>query len=211
MIGRQFRLLSLLCTSAVLAGDELQPDPPIECRSCDAWNEPQEPFRVFGNTYYVGTAGLSSILIDAGDELILLDAALPQSAALIVDSIASLEFDPSAISVIGVSHAHFDHAGGVAALQRLTGARVLTSPAGVGALTSGDIPADDPQFALGKARSSFPPIQNVTGLDHNEILTVGRSVGIEVATKPIGGTEFVGVPVDEVGPVHEAIQVRIAE
>ena len=27
------------------------------------WNTPLEPFRIFGNTYYVGTAGLSAILI----------------------------------------------------------------------------------------------------------------------------------------------------
>ena len=44
------------------------------------WNTPVEPFKVFGNTYYVGTAGLSSILIASKQGLILLDGALPQSA-----------------------------------------------------------------------------------------------------------------------------------
>jgi len=35
-------------------------DPAIRCGHCEAWNAPQASFRVFGNTYYVGTAGLSA-------------------------------------------------------------------------------------------------------------------------------------------------------
>ena len=27
------------------------------------WNQPQKPFKVFGNTYWVGTRGLGSVLI----------------------------------------------------------------------------------------------------------------------------------------------------
>src|SRR5262245_8366285 len=38
-------------------------DPPAVCDQCAAWNQRHEPFRVFGNTYYVGVAGLSSVLI----------------------------------------------------------------------------------------------------------------------------------------------------
>ena len=48
--------------------------------SCDEWNKPREPFKLFGNSYYVGTDGLSAILIvgDAGH--VLLDGGLEQSA-----------------------------------------------------------------------------------------------------------------------------------
>jgi len=173
MTGRIFCLLLLLAVSTVLAADKLQPDPPFECRQCDAWNQPQVPFRIFGNTYYVGTVGLTSVLINAGDELILLDGALPQSAVHIAANISALEFDLRNVVAIGISHAHFDHAGGVAALQRFTGARVLTSPASTGALYSGEIPADDPQFAFGKERSSFPAIKNVVAVDHKEVVAIG--------------------------------------
>ena len=173
MIGRVFCLLFLLAVSMVPAADQLQPDPPFVCRQCEAWNEPRTPFRIFGNTYYVGTIGLASILIDAGDELVLLDGALPQSAEQIAANVRYFEFDPKRITIIGVTHAHFDHAGGVAALQRFTGARVLTSPAGTVALSSGDIPADDPQFAFGKERSSFPAIKNVIAVDHKEVVAIG--------------------------------------
>ena len=59
------------CSEAVL-----EPDPPIDCAHCEAWNQPLAPFRVFGGTFYVGTAGLSSILIDTGNGLILIDGHL---------------------------------------------------------------------------------------------------------------------------------------
>ena len=39
-----------------------------QCASCEQWNIGQDPFRVFGNTYYVGARELSSILI-ASDSL----------------------------------------------------------------------------------------------------------------------------------------------
>ena len=33
-----------------------------DCPSCAAWNAPHAPVRLFGNTYYVGTDGLSALL-----------------------------------------------------------------------------------------------------------------------------------------------------
>ena len=69
--------------------NQLRPDPPIVCDSCDGWNRMQEPFKIFGNTYYVGVGGLSAILVVTDDGHILLDGGLPQSAALIDAGIAS--------------------------------------------------------------------------------------------------------------------------
>ena len=127
-------LASIVIFSAFLMAacgpKELEPDAAFECSNCEDWNRPQEPFRLYGNTWYVGTAGLSSILIETKSGLILVDGALPQSAALIDTNIRGAGFDPLQISAILVSHAHFDHAGGVAALQRLTGATVYTSVEG---------------------------------------------------------------------------------
>ena len=39
----------------------IQPDPAIKCDSCAEWNQPRQPFKVFGNTYYVGVAGVSAV------------------------------------------------------------------------------------------------------------------------------------------------------
>src|SRR5215210_7884442 len=40
----------------------LVPDPPSTCSDCAEWNAPQEPFRLFGNSYYVGPAALAAVL-----------------------------------------------------------------------------------------------------------------------------------------------------
>ena len=156
---------------------ELEPDAIFECSNCESWNLPQEPFRIYGNTWYVGTAGLSSVLIETEEGLILADGGLPQSAALIEANIKSVGFDPMKISAILVSHAHYDHAGGVAALQRLTGARVYTSVEGLNGLKSGQLQSDDPQFLYGSDNTSFPAIKNVVALADGEVLTIG---GVEV-------------------------------
>ena len=156
---------------------ELEPDAIFECSNCESWNLPQEPFRIYGNTWYVGTAGLSSVLIETEEGLILADGGLPQSAALIEANIKSVGFDPMKISAILVSHAHYDHAGGVAALQRLTGARVYASVEGLIGLKSGQLQSDDPQFLYGSENTSFPAIGNIVALADGEVLTIG---GVEV-------------------------------
>jgi metallo-beta-lactamase class B len=162
---------------------DLQPDDAYPCERCDEWNEPGDPFRIHGNTWYVGTDGLSSILIETADGLILLDGGLPQSAALIVANIRALGFDPYDIRAILVSHAHFDHAGGVNALQRMTGAGVFTGSAGVAPLTSGRLEPGDPQFVDGSDDGRFPPIRNVSAVADDETVTVG-SVAVRAVYTP---------------------------
>ncbi len=180
------RLPGILLALALLAAcgpRELQPDPAAECERCDGWNEPRDPFRIHGNTWYVGTDGLSSILIETDDGLVLVDGGLPQSAALIVASIRELGFDPLAIRAIFVSHPHFDHAGGVNALQRMTRAAVYTSAAGVATLKSGRLQAGDPQYVADSAADSFPPVDKVTAVADGETVTVG-SVAVRAVYTP---------------------------
>jgi len=170
-------LLHLVFFLAACGPKELEPDEAFECPRCDDWNEPQEPFRIYGNSWYVGTAGLSSILIETEDSLVLIDGGLPQSAALIDSNIRELGFDPMNIAAILVSHTHFDHAGGLAALQRLTGAEVYTSEAGRKALLAGRPQADDPQFVEGPELAVFPAVENVVAVTDRQIVTFG---GIEL-------------------------------
>jgi metallo-beta-lactamase class B len=151
----------------------LVPDPSNDCSDCMAWNAPQEPFKLFGNSYYVGTAGLSSVLVTSPDGLILLDGALPQSAPLIDEHIRALEFDTSKIRIIANSHAHYDHAGGINALQRATGATVVASPQGKQALELGNSTPDDPQVGFGPKAMAFPPVRNVKIVADNEVVRVG--------------------------------------
>jgi len=168
-------LLGLLVLVAPAAGrTALKADPPKECEWCAGWNAPQEPFRVFGNTYYVGVAGLGSVLITSDKGLILLDGALPQSAPLIDANIRRLGFRTEDVRLIVNSHAHFDHAGGIAALQRASGAIVAASASGARAIERGEPPADDPQYAFGKETNGFPPVKRVKVVSDGETLRVGN-------------------------------------
>lgn len=152
---------------------ELDPDDAYVCERCDEWNEPRDPFRIFGNTWYVGTDGLSSILVEADDGLLLFDGGLTQSAPLIVANIRALGFEPLDIRAIFVSHAHYDHVGGVNALQRMTRAQVFTSAAGVEVLESGRLPPDDPQYRADSDHGSFPPVHNVAAVADGAAIDVG--------------------------------------
>ena len=168
-------LLSFLVTSASADGrTALKADRAKKCESCAGWNAAQEPFRIFGNTYYVGVAGLSSVLIASDEGLILLDGGLPQSAPLIDASIRKLGLRTEAIRLIVNSHAHFDHAGGIAALQRVSGATVAASASGARALESGEPPADDPQYSFGKEANRFPAVKRVKVVADGETLRVGK-------------------------------------
>jgi metallo-beta-lactamase class B len=46
------------------------------CSQCAEWNRPQAPFRIFGNVYYVGPHGLSSVLITSEAGHVLIDGDL---------------------------------------------------------------------------------------------------------------------------------------
>ena len=151
----------------------LKPDISIVCPSCDEWNGRHEPFRIFGNTYYVGVAGLSSLLIASDTGAILLDGGLPQSAPLIDASIRALGFRTEDIRLIVNSHAHYDHGGGIAALQRVSGAVVAASAAGATALERGEPTSDDPQYAFGPQANRFPAVKNVRVVRDGEVLRVG--------------------------------------
>jgi metallo-beta-lactamase class B len=149
------------------------PDPPHQCDDCATWNKPREPFRVFGNTYYVGSDGLSALLITGDAGHILLDGGLSQTAPLINANIRKLGFKTEDIKLIAVSHGHFDHGGGVASLQRFTGATVAASPATAAALRRGENTPDDPQFGFGRAFNGFPAVETVREVADGEVMRIG--------------------------------------
>jgi metallo-beta-lactamase class B len=118
------------------------------------WNAPAAPFRIAGNLYYVGTADLASYLIVDPEGMILLDGGLEASAPLILDNIRALGFDPKRIRYLLNSQAHYDHAGGLAALKEATGAELLASPADAELLERGG--SDDFQWG---DRLTYPPAE----------------------------------------------------
>lgn len=112
----------------------------------ERWNEPQQPFKVFGNTWWVGTRGVGAVLITSPEGQVLIDGGLPESAPRIVASIKAVGFDIADVRLIVNSHVHYDHAGGIAELQRLSGARVVASQWSAEVLRQGAVARDDPQY-----------------------------------------------------------------
>lgn len=166
---------ALLALSATRA-DAQTPDPltrpyPADaCSSCAGWNEPQAPFRIHGDTYYVGTRGLTALLITSPQGHVLIDGALPNSAPLILQNIRTLGFDVRDVRLILNSHAHFDHAGGIAALQRASGARVAASAPSAPILERGISGPGDPQYGI---LLGFPAASDVQRFADGETLRVG--------------------------------------
>lgn len=144
--------------------------PEAVCPSCPEWNAPHGPFQIFGNTYYVGTEGLASVLITSSDGHALIDGGLPNSAPLIEENIRALGFDIADVALILNSHAHFDHAGGIAALQRASGARVVVSPHSATIIRQGSSTPDDPQYGV---LFDFPPVLPVEEFSDEETITFG--------------------------------------
>lgn len=146
MLARLCALSAILAASAAPAtgGDDPLTRPIVGERTAE-WLAPRPPSRIFGNSHLVGFAGLSVALIDTGEGLILVDGALPQAAPAILANVRRLGFDPRDIRYILSTEPHFDHAGGLAALARDTGATVVASAHGAKGLRSGRLAADDPQ------------------------------------------------------------------
>jgi metallo-beta-lactamase class B len=137
----------------------------------DGGSRPREPYQIYGNSYYVGVEGLSSVLITSPQGHILIDGALPDSPPLIAASIRKLGFKVEDIKLILTSHDHHDHVGGVAELQRMSGATVLASPATAASLKRGRVGKDDPQLAY---LTPFARVAKVRAVRDGETIELGQ-------------------------------------
>jgi len=164
---------ALLALSSAFAA-KLVADPPKHCEYCDGWSQPFEPVHVFGNVWHVGNAGLGSVLITSKQGHILLDGGLPQTATLIDENIRKAGFKLEDVKLIVNSHTHYDHAGGIAALQRASGAQVAASPESKLALENGGPLKNDPQFTFGPEHNNYPAVANVRAIKDGETLRVGE-------------------------------------
>jgi len=163
-------LLLLLLPAAVTAQAADSAQRARECPPCAEWNAQQAPFRIYGNTYYVGTRGLSAVLVTSEDGHVLLDAGLPESAEPIAANIRALGFRVEDVRLILNSHAHYDHAGGIAALQRASGAQVAATERSAAMLEFGAPTRDDPQYG---AALPYPRVPNVRVIEPGDTVRVG--------------------------------------
>lgn len=164
------------------AGSEPGDDPllrPIAPDSSARWLKPQPPARIHGETYLVGFGGLNVALIRTSAGLILIDGAVPQGVRAIEANIRALGFDPKQVKLILSTEPHFDHAGGLAALARDTGATVVASAAAAKVLRVGRSGPDDPQAAW---LAPFPPVEKVRAVRDGEKVRLGDTIVTARAT-----------------------------
>lgn len=184
----RFALLALLAGCATAPGEPPLTDPAAgqrawaaACADFDEWDKPGPPFRIYGNTYYVGTCGITALLVAGSDGHVVLDSGTDKGAEIVLANIRALGFDPADVETVLMTHEHFDHVGGMARLQAATGATIYTSAEAAKVLRSGIPDAADPQ-----ARSGHPPFPPVTG----PIVTIATSG----TARAIEGGRFRAIP-----------------
>jgi metallo-beta-lactamase class B len=98
---------------------------PVPENAHPEWSAPYQPFRIAGNLYYVGTYDLACYLITTSEGNILINTGIAGSADMINKNIETLGFRPADTRILLTTQAHNDHMGGTAAIQRLTGAKMM--------------------------------------------------------------------------------------
>ena len=101
----------------------------IACTGRDGWSDAAPPAHVFGNTYMVGTCGITALLIVTPEGHFLIDGATDEAAEGIAANIRELGFDPTDVRTLLITHEHLDHAGGIAKLKQITGAKFVVRDA----------------------------------------------------------------------------------
>jgi len=164
------------------------------------WTKPSTPFHVIDNVYYVGTEGISAWIIKTPKGLILLDVGMPDAAPLVEDNIRALGFKLSDVKILLNSHAHLDHAGGLARLKADTGATLIASEGDRYALEKGVYEGSESIHAL-----DFPPVKVDRVIGDGEAVTLG-GVTLTAAVTPghtRGCTGYL-MPVTDHGVAHQA-------
>lgn len=183
-------LSAMLASATSVYADATEATPQaLACAEDAGWNDPATPRRVYGNTWYVGTCGIAALLVTSPQGHILIDGATSQAGAQIVGNIRALGFKPEDVRAILFTHEHSDHAGGLAELQRATGAPVLSRAPAVATLKRGASDRSDPQFLELKP---FPAVANVKAIADDEVVTVGPLALRAIATPghTAGGTSW---------------------
>jgi metallo-beta-lactamase class B len=140
------------------------------CQADAGWNDPATPRRVYGNTWYVGTCGITALLITSDRGHVLIDGATERAATQIEANIRTLGFRIKDVRYMLATHAHLDHAGGFARIQKDSGAIVFARGADADAIERGRGDRSDPQFLT---VDRFPAVAKVRRVIDGDTVTLG--------------------------------------
>ena len=176
---------SLMSTMMLLAAVPVAAQQPAAkpvglCKADAGWSEPAKPQHVYGNTWYVGTCGITALLVTSEAGHVLIDGATKEAAPQIEANIRALGFRIKDVRFMLATHAHVDHAGGFARLQHASGAVMVARGADADAIERGRGDRSDPQFTL--FPEGLPPVRNVRRIADGEPVTVGSTKIVAHAT-----------------------------
>lgn len=159
------------------------------CAGRDGWSDAAPPAQIFGNVYYVGTCGITVLLVTSPQGHVLIDSGPADAAPLVLANIRALGFDPHDIKLIVGSHEHRDHMGGFAALKAATGAAIAVRDPARMVLESGTVDPADPQAGI---LSAMAPVTVDRALQDGETVRVGDLALTAIATPghTTGGTSW---------------------
>jgi metallo-beta-lactamase class B len=142
------------------------------CHGKDGWRDPAPPVRIVSNVYFVGTCGITSLLVTSNAGYLLIDSAEAEAVPQILANIRRLGFNPAEIKWLLASHVHYDHVGGHAAMQAATGAKIAALPDQARELEQGEPMKDDPQHGLIKG---IIPVTVDRRMADGEVLALGTT------------------------------------
>lgn len=153
------------------------PDPqakPPACINADDWLEATPPRHIYGDSWYVGTCGITVVLIASPKGHVLIDSAPAEAFGAVSQSITSLGVKLSDIKTILTTHEHHDHVGGIALFQQASGAQVLVRKPGLPTMQTGQPQVNDPQY---RTLRPMPAVANLSSISDGAVLKLaGKSL-----------------------------------
>lgn len=133
---RTLFLLFFLCSILIVQAQKVL-EPSAEKHP--EWTRPFPPFQIAGNLYYVGTADLACYLIVTPGGNILINTGLASSEPQIKANIKALGFKISDTKILLTTQAHFDHLGAMAAIKKITKAKMMVDEGDAAVVAGGGL------------------------------------------------------------------------
>ncbi|MBS1600900.1 MAG: subclass B3 metallo-beta-lactamase [Bacteroidetes bacterium] len=168
------------------------------------WTKPYQPFRIAGNLYYVGTYDLASYLITTSKGHILINTGLAESVPMLRENVEALGFKFPDIKILLATHAHFDHVAGLAAIKKITRAKIIINENDAQLLEDGG----KSDYIFGEKGSTFEPVKVDVRLHEQDTVRLG-DMQIVVLHHP-GHTKGASSFLLDVKDEHRSYRVLIA-
>jgi metallo-beta-lactamase class B len=159
------------------------------------------PWKPFDNVDYVGICWVSAWLVHTDDGIVLIDTLYGLFTNQLVDNIKSVGVDMADIKYVLITHGHFDHAGGAAALKPLL-------PNAKFVMTQGGWDEAIESAAKSEGRRKWGMLaQDVVVKDGDTIDLGGMSIGIIETPGHTWGTASFTYDVKDGDETHRAITI----